>query len=339
MELKKEINAIDFCKFVLAFFVVAIHTDLLELVSEPINWGIMHLMFRLAVPFFYVVSGYFLGRKLFGVKDKKTIFKSYRKKQCIPLIVWGGLALITYGISLCRNGTSMIGVIARVVRSAVFYPRGAMWFVAACIISSFILEFVLKRKIRRRYITIVALVLYGVALIANTYYFVIEGTIFQTIIDIYMKVCISARNGVFLFIYMWLGYLLADESLTVQLDRHKELVNVILVGSILTFVLEVVYTYNKNAMDDSSLFASFVVLIPMLVYKLLNYHMKANLPYKDMRKISTYVYYLHPQINTLFSGWFDFNGAIQFITVSLMCCIIYIVVNIGNLTFLKRILE
>lgn len=58
---QKEYPGIDLLKYIMALAVVTIHIHTLNLDIEPpvmVTWFI-----RSAVPFFFVVSGFFIGRK------------------------------------------------------------------------------------------------------------------------------------------------------------------------------------------------------------------------------------------------------------------------------------
>ena len=60
-------NAVDLLKVIFCVFIICLHTEFLENtigVSSNLTWIIKQYFFRLAVPFFFVTSGYFLGEKL-----------------------------------------------------------------------------------------------------------------------------------------------------------------------------------------------------------------------------------------------------------------------------------
>lgn len=59
--LSSEKKIIDILKLFFSFCVVATHTDLLNNLPSDIAWWIMHLVFRLAVPFF--CCEYFFKRR------------------------------------------------------------------------------------------------------------------------------------------------------------------------------------------------------------------------------------------------------------------------------------
>lgn len=56
-------KCVDILKFVFSLCVLCIHCGLLK--GHPVyNW-INPLLFRLAVPFFFVASGFFIGQKIY----------------------------------------------------------------------------------------------------------------------------------------------------------------------------------------------------------------------------------------------------------------------------------
>lgn len=86
-------NSIDLLKLLMAICVVAIHSGILNLEVYP-EWIISSMLLRLGVPFFFVVSGFFLAGKLFkperNTADGRQIVKDYCMKLFPPLILWGG---------------------------------------------------------------------------------------------------------------------------------------------------------------------------------------------------------------------------------------------------------
>ena len=70
-------NIIDTLKLFFALCIVCIHTGILNGFSNPVNWYITHLVFRLGVPFFFVTSGMFLGRKLCDRKKLAGLCRKY----------------------------------------------------------------------------------------------------------------------------------------------------------------------------------------------------------------------------------------------------------------------
>ena len=59
---KRRDNNIDLVKFIASLFIIGIHTNLFIEVSDFLNFAVVHVIFRLAVPFFAVCSGYYLSK-------------------------------------------------------------------------------------------------------------------------------------------------------------------------------------------------------------------------------------------------------------------------------------
>ena len=61
---KKEYRALDFSKFVAAFLVAAIHIPPFEEIAPVFSHEFQQVICRMAVPFFFVCTGYFIGEKI-----------------------------------------------------------------------------------------------------------------------------------------------------------------------------------------------------------------------------------------------------------------------------------
>lgn len=134
--MKEQVNIIDFIRLFMALCVVAIHLDIMSQFPPLVDWYVTHLVFRLAVPFFFVVSGYFLGKKLFEVssdKERMHVCKNFLKKQLPPFLFWGFGGLVWYTITLIRSLSSNIAW--EIIQSILFYPRAAMWYVLASMLA------------------------------------------------------------------------------------------------------------------------------------------------------------------------------------------------------------
>lgn len=65
MEQKQRFGGLDRFKFIAAFFVVAIHTSPLSSFSANADFLLTRVLARTAVPFFLMVTGYFLLPNIF----------------------------------------------------------------------------------------------------------------------------------------------------------------------------------------------------------------------------------------------------------------------------------
>lgn len=92
--------AVDIAKYLAALLVVVIHTALFSDYNDTLNFVVVHIICRTAVPFFAVCTGYFLGGRLsFGDRLEKTrdnlnVFVHRWKKVFILYFVWSCLYLV-----------------------------------------------------------------------------------------------------------------------------------------------------------------------------------------------------------------------------------------------------
>lgn len=295
--MKKTYSLIDILKIFFAICVVALHSAVCRS-TDIIEYLISKGVFRLAVPFFFVASGFLLGIKLFKASSKEDGV-AIIKKQIVRLLevfaVWlsVGLIFVIRDSIVFDGGVDWLDICRRIV----FYPWGALWYVSATIIALLIyIPFYKRDKI----ITPIAIgaILYSFALLCNGYYFVaLESPLIQNIIDNYMHIFISARNGIFVgLLYMSLGIYAGNiearcKSLPNQ--RYKRY----LIISYLIYLVEIIISRNRAFVDDQAYF----ILTPVVAFFLVMYakNFTFNFDTKRLRNYSVGIYFLHPNVKRL----------------------------------------
>lgn len=104
METNKNFNIVDFMKFVMALFVVTIHTSLYETIQDSLFKDIVAVCLYSAVPFFFMVSAFFVV----GSMNKEQVYKYWRRILCLYFI-WSLLNLFLTKILLQESILSGIG--------------------------------------------------------------------------------------------------------------------------------------------------------------------------------------------------------------------------------------
>lgn len=78
---------IDVLKLFFCICIIGIHTEIFSNINADLNWYVVHCVFRIAVPFFFAVAGFFYGSKIMKNKDKIfEITKSYLTRLFIPFL-------------------------------------------------------------------------------------------------------------------------------------------------------------------------------------------------------------------------------------------------------------
>lgn len=284
--MKKQYPLVDIFKLIFAISILAVHSNVF-LGENNTSWFILHGFCRLGVPFFFVASGFFLAISLKKNNGSIDIVKKYIKRLLVPFVFWVLLNFIPLFITWRHEPISTIAL--KTVQNLLLYPCGAMWYILALMISS-ILTYPFYKKKKLPICIIISAILYIFALLCNNYYFLIENTFVQGIIDNYLNIAVSARNGIFeglLFVSigMYIYELLNNNKINFKIN------NFILVISYILLILEIIFIKGNTYMDDHSLFISFYTLIPSFFIFLLQFG--PNIDTLKARNYSTGIYFSH----------------------------------------------
>ncbi len=125
--------SVDIAKFLCAIFVIGIHTRPLSGLSEVADFVMCDIIFRVAVPFFAVCTGYYLTQKLDsndGESGWLTV-KSLALRVLILYILWSLLYLIVLSFSWLKVGilelSSFVGWFKSFLFGSSYYH---LWYLA-----------------------------------------------------------------------------------------------------------------------------------------------------------------------------------------------------------------
>ena len=328
---KKKYNLVDFFKLFFAVMVVVLHTRLIsDTCSEDFNWYFEHLLLRLAVPFFFVVSGFFLGNKL--NKDGGDVFaiwKKYCGKMLLPLIVWGGLNLPFDIVRYC-NGQSVGYTIEYIVKTILFFPSGYMWFLWSCIIAATVICIVWKFKCKYILLGIASAGSFGLALLCDSYYFAaLMESHLAKLVRLYFRYFLSQRI-LFGLPFIFAGIVLSRLVLNNKIKRIAPIW--IMTGIFLAAaVLEVYFIQGRQFFYGSEMMISYMGLVPCIVLLCLAYNGAWAEKIKNARFLSTGIYYTHAFIIEIVSLFID-NAVIKFMLVLVLAIALSTILGKGRWT-------
>lgn len=297
----KNYDLVDVLKFVFAFFVVGIHTHPFETFGEYLNL-FSNEAFRLAVPFFFLCSGFFFFKKLswgngkLSAKDKKENFKilfEYEKRLIILYLIWTFVYFAVSVLEYYKNGVLTLGSIKSYVVS--IFLQGSyyhLWYVVALIIAVAVLYF-LSRYLGIKFIIPIIPALWIVQIIISCRN---QIPIFETIASftdplyIFQKVVFRALP-------------LIGLGVTFVFYRPKRKWNII--SLIISFVFLIVGTLviNRWFLHKSDLM--WLVLIPVITYFLFAFVSESAVQFenksvfKTLRAQSSFIYFFHPAVITV----------------------------------------
>ena len=118
---KDKYEMIDILKFIFAIFVVGMHTHIMSNSKDTFQWYILHIFFRMAVPFFFIVSGFLFEKKHIKNKENlKEISKMQIKRLLIPFIFWMLMSL--QYVIITTKGNNILEIVLKILKEAIFYP-------------------------------------------------------------------------------------------------------------------------------------------------------------------------------------------------------------------------
>ena len=219
---------------------------------------------------------------------------------------------------------NIVQTFIKLIKCLLFSPWGALWYLYASMVAVLILSRFYKRG-KFHFPIIIGSFLYIFALLCNSYYFLVENCFIGKIVNIYMKIFLTARNGIFVgILYMSIGVLISKLYFENKLVNKSKCI-FCLIFFYLFLLFEVSFIRNKNFIDDSSLFISLPFISFFLVSLLLL--ISNDKKYEKCRKYSTILYLIHRFVMAIIIDLFNINYGIKLfiivISICLLICIIF----------------
>jgi len=302
-------NGVDLFKFICAIMVFIIHIPPFQGEVSPlfqqINFGLQSCICRIAVPFFFVCSGFFLFRKMPFYEINSKAVTDY----CLKLLRLFGI----WYVLLFVGGT------------------GHLWYLRSTVVAVVLLCLCSRLRIPFGSICLIACLLYVVGLLGNSYFGFIRPLtsikVFEYALKGYRHVFITTRNGVFMgFIFVLMGA--AFSRFKIKLKPKASLLG--LSASIIclvaeAFLLEYYGIPFRYDMYISSLPATFFLFSLSLSIPL-----KDRPIYKRLRNIGVIFYFSHILIDKFVSVGLRILGRLSGIeligfefVLSMICCLLF----------------
>lgn len=325
---QKEYKVLDVMKFVMAIVVVAIHTRPEMSFSSPFVIRLFESVYSIAVPFFFMASGFLLFRKISLPlnEDGELRIKSYLKRMCRLYLVWTiiYLPLTIYGFYI--DGLSPIKAVAVFIRNTLLVGENFMswplWYLLALIVAVSIIYILLKLKVSKTWIVIIGILM---AFIGVGLDYCHANQLLNPIVDLYFKVFLKTRNGFFVgLMYVALGLLCA------KLDEIPFYTWVFI------FILGIVGVFYNCPLSNALVTFALFIITTYLRGRWIN--LNASLA---MRTMSTIVYFTHMVFMAIGTLWVGINkGLLLFVVVILVSVIMALMLQLfGNKSFLQTIFE
>lgn len=294
METKKSYGGLDIFKMIAAFLVVAIHTSPLSSFHATADFFLTRELARLAVPFFFMVTGHFvLSDRLWGKeKDFGPIWRYLGKTGLLYLI--SILLYIPIGIYAGHyEGLTPFRALQMLLFDGTFYH---LWYFPALLLG-ILLVCLLGRFCSMGVSLAVTVLLYLVGLFGDSYWGLIADVpgISQAY-EIGFHLFSYTRNGLFLApLFLAMGAWLKRGS-----EKVKPVVDA--VGLVISFCLMTAEGLTLRYYDlqrHDSMYLLLPVCMFFLYRLLLSWNRKTI---GAFRTISTWIYILHPAMIVVVRG-------------------------------------
>lgn len=280
----RQLGGLDHGKLWAAFLVVAIHTSPLSSFSGTADFVLTRILARTAVPFFLMVTGYFLlPAYLFEHSSDRRPLLRFCKKA---LVLYAAAIVLYLPVNLYAHqlrGIGLAGLLRMLVFDGTFYH---LWYLPASVLGVLLLV-LLGRRLPFGAVAAVAAALYGVCLLGDSYYGLFaQQPVFRAVFDAMFHVFSYTRNGIF-----YAPVFLAMGAGLSRLRLRRSLAGPGLLLSAALMIAEGLALHSADVQRHDSAYLALLPCMFFLFPLLLSLPLRSS---KRLRTISTGIYLLHP---------------------------------------------
>ncbi len=205
MNTNQTYGGLDRFRVIAAFMVVAIHTSPLLSYSADADFLLTRVLCRVAVPFFFMVTGYFVAGDFFIRRD--GAFKKFLRYIKKTAVLYGSAILLYLPVGIYAGHykeLNISSVIRMLLFDGTFYH---LWYFPACMIGVALVYLMSISGIKIQVWMVVSGALYLIGLFGDSYFGCIkEGSVLYHIYMQGFQIFSYTRNGLFMApIFLILG--------------------------------------------------------------------------------------------------------------------------------------
>jgi Uncharacterized protein conserved in bacteria len=326
---KSYYGMIDVLRLLFAVGVVSIHTMAFKSINENLWVATSMGISRLAVPFFFMVSGYFLYDRILLKKEPKVTLK----RLLILYFTWVAVEIIAlFPLVLSSLGAPPVMLIERLLLVGI---TGSLWYISSLIIAIFIISPLLKRD-KIFILLMIGFVLYLFGTTGDTYYGLFRATMLNSLIKGYTSIFMMPQIGVTeSVLFVSLGAFISKYKLNTKI-KNAGLLSII---SIILLLIEAFVLNKTGVAKDANMYLSAIIAAPLILIWAINYSKNISTKIsKACREYSIGIYCSHQIIMI----WLSLLAPILFAnTVTRFICSLLIsavLITILRKTRVKKIL-
>jgi surface polysaccharide O-acyltransferase-like enzyme len=314
---------LDLTKFILAFFVVAIHTLPLANCNVTIVNNAYNSVIFCAVPIFFLSSGYLLMNKIMNNDSSdvseclNTVLGPYIKKIIKLYLIWN-IVYLPFAIYIyVVEKNTVLGAVANYLKGFFLigehYDSWALWYLLSTVYALFFVLILNKLGLGIKKIAIIGFVAFLIGCFINAFA-AYQGNLPNALLFIKKAISYTIVNGRLLrgFFYLPAGMALREKEL------GKKVSVVFIVAG---FLAGVFGQYTVNLISEVAIAFFSLGLFGLLI----GIRLKPSGVYFHLRKMSTVIYFIHLLVFGIFEIliWHEKRfGLITFLIVSAISLII-----------------
>lgn len=292
MRQRKNYVAIDNFRLAAALLIVAIHTSPLKSFSETADFLVTYCFGRIGVPFFLMVTGYFvLAPYQRGMTGNSSMGKFLRKTA----LLYGIAALVYAPLKIYSGNIShtLGGWLKEIFFDGTFYH---LWYLPAVILGCLLLMGLLQ-CCSPLAISGITFVLYIVGVLGDSYYNLIkEIPVLKAVYEGIFQVSSYTRNGIFLApIFLWMGVVIANSRVRLSREYAAAGFFISMAGMMAEGFASFYFQWQKHN-------SMYFLLIPAMFFL---FELLLSIQGTEIgmaRDLSMYIYILHPFCIVLVRG-------------------------------------
>ncbi len=321
-------SGIDCFRMIAALLIVAIHTSPLLSFNETADFILTRIIGRVAVPFFFMTSGFFLISR-YSCNNEKL--KTFIKKTAVIY----GIAIVIYiPINIYKGYFSMDNLLPNIIKDIIFDGTFYhLWYLPASIIGV-ALAWYMVRRLGYSKALIISVLLYIIGLFGDSYFGIAEQIdVLKQFYSLIFQVSDYTRNGIFFApIFFVLGGMIADTNV----KRSLQINGMAFAGTFALMVIEAMTLHTFNVQRHDSMYI-FLPVCMFFLFHLLLYWKERR--FALIRMAALIVYIIHPMMIVIVHFLAKFLGDIiveNSLINYLIVCLLSVLFSIVAMIFINK---
>ena len=297
-------QGIDIMKFIMALFVMVLHTHPLVDINDKLDFLTANIIGRVAVPFFFSATGFLLEKQMIRQREnvnessaertERKIIIQYIKKNLILYCIWTlvYLPIIIYDKAVVSD-TTLTYAFFTMIRDFLFTGSYVhLWYLPATAVG-LIIVYVFRKYMCEWKCAAILLILFCMGLLTQSYFglflkIVSVDSILWKLMKLIKKLMVTCRNGIFFgSFFIYIGTWIARRDMKVKL-RYSVTGFIV---SIIFFSIEASCLQKIHFVREQDMYLMLIPAAFFLLLSAIQITVKTNTVF--LRKMSVNIYFVH----------------------------------------------